>query len=1012
MDTKASFRQHLKPCLAAFSISLFALHPVWADDTEIFFTAPSGPDKQPNLLLVLDGSGSMDRYDCANGASQYNNCNDGTPNGTTKRIDRMVDALNEVLTTTNNINVGVMRFSHSDSGGRIIYPMRNINQQVRDDIRQQLTQFNANHGTPAVGALLEAKRYFAGDPVGYGRNRGVTGNTRHSRVSHPDSYTGGTVFRRAECNDGNLNSWQCANETINGNPVYTSPIAHECQQNHIVLLTDGVPSADNSAANAVTNLIGASCDAESQGRGTCGKELAQYINTTDLQTRSGDQTITTHTIGFNLDIPWLADIAAAGGGGYYTADSAADLSAALAGILSNVATEDTTFVAPGATIDQFTRLSHRQDVYLAMFQPSLRPGWKGNLKKYELKGSPPQLFDATNSPATNPAQGVFLDTASSFWSGGIEDGNETLVGGAASRMDPASRNILTYIPGDKNLTANQNRIAIGNTQITNWDLDAANAAERNNLIQWLQGYDVKDEDGDQDTTDSRNHMGDPLHSRPVLVNYGTAANTDSVTFVGTNEGFLHAIDTDLGEELYAFMPRTLLRNVNTFYKNEIISAGASRPYGLDGDLTLNIIDNNRDGLVSGTDQAFIYAGMRRGGRNYYALDISDKNNPKHKWEITGGLGWATELGETWSKPVVANIKVGNTKKQVIIFGGGYDNSQDTKTTRQPDSMGRAIYIIDADTKEPVWIGTINNTGAEVYAEVFDDMQYSFPSNIQVVNTGSDNLATQFYVGDTGGRIWRFDINNGEIGDDLVDGGIIADLAADNATADTRRFYHPPDLSLSRINGRKVINIAIGSGYQAHPLDRIIEDRFFLLRYPYAASDNYGLLDNAVAQTYRPITATDLYDTTDNKIAEGTLQEINDAKQQLASKSGWFITMERAGEKILGQSNTLDATIKFVSYVPGSGLQNCGPDIGNSFFWSVKLQDGSPVAELIPDGEQPEKQYRFKEVPGGGLAPPVQTLFVEHNDSITPTTVVGPTVMSEGDASEVLKRWYWAEVPEL
>jgi len=209
-----------------------------------------------------------------------------------------------------------------------------------------------------------------------------------------------------------------------------------------------------------------------------------------------------------------------------------------------------------------------------------------------------------------------------------------------------------------------------------------------------------------------------------------------------------------------------------------------------------------------------------------------------------------------------------------------------------------------------------------------------------------------------------------------------------------------------------MNIAIGSGYQAHPLDRIIEDKFFLLRYPYAASDNYGLLDNAVAQTYRPINVTDLYDTTDNKIAEGTQQEINDAKQQLAGKSGWFINMERAGEKILGQSNTLDATIKFVSYVPGAGLHNCGPDIGNSFFWSVKLQDGSPVAELIPDGEPPEKQYRFKEVPGGGLAPPVQTLFVENNDSITPTTVVGPTVMSEGDGSDVLKRWYWAEVPEL
>src|SRR5690606_42147199 len=77
-------------------------------------------------------------------------------------------------------------------------------------------------------------------------------------------------------------------------------------------------------------------------------------------------------------------------------------------------------------------------------------------------------------------------------------------------------------------------------------------------VQWLSGLDVKG----PDPAAARRTMEDPLHSRPVLVNYGSifdaAGNKipDSTLYIGTNSGYLHAFDTSENNPLErcAFSP--------------------------------------------------------------------------------------------------------------------------------------------------------------------------------------------------------------------------------------------------------------------------------------------------------------------------------------------------------------------------------------------------------------------------------------------------------------------------
>ncbi len=909
---------------------------------------------------------------------------------------------------------------------------------VRSEIIAEVDAMTADHGTPTVGALLEAKRYFAGSDVHYGLNRFADRNAvkypyyrgRYSRVSTPDSYTGGTVVRSASCYENALDGQYCSEEHITGSPVYVSPFTHECQTNHIVLLTDGDPTADSAAANSVISLTGSSCDEQSGGRGTCGEEIAEYMNTVDQHSFGGDQFITTHTIGFNFTTQWLKDVAKAGGGGYYTADTSLQLSSALANIIDSVQDESSSFVAPGATVDNFSKVSHRNDIYLALFQPQSTPGWKGNLKRYDFSGNPAQLHDASTpkKQAVDPETGKFHDDSKSHWSA-TADGNTIAAGGAASRLLPNARKVYTYTGTNPNLAHGSNAFSIDNGAITAADLSLndGDTAARKKVIQWALGYDVQDEDNDNNTEEGRYHIGDPLHSRPVIVTYGgTTEDPDSVIYFGTNDGFVHGIETDTGDESFAFIPTELFPNLGPLYES---NPASDKIYGMDGAMSLLTKDLNHNGSIDQGDSVFLYMGMRRGGNSYYALDVTDKDLPQFKWQISSGDTGFEELGQTWSQAIPATIKHMGEVKDVVIFGGGYDEEQDDKVTRSPDSIGRAVYIVDANDKTLIWAGTADGGGQNLQA--FPEMQYSFPATPKIIDRDGDGLSEHIYIGDMGGRIWRFDLNSEATAqDDFVKGGIVADFGQDGVLSDAIRFYHTPDVSVSNIGGEEYINIAIGSGYQAHPLDTTIEDKFFLVRYPdrYTRAGKFGIPDTSAANAsanedpdYVAIERGDLFDATDNVIGEGNPAEVYPAEQELASSNGWLIDMERNGEKVLGASVTFDNKVLFASYVPGGAPSGCAPEIGHGIFWAVNLWDATPAASS--DDEQTGKKLvkldRNRAIPGGGIPAPVQTLFIESGNNadgsdkkLQIVAISGANNMMVLDSKDLVQRVFWSEYPNF
>ena len=514
---------------------------------------------------------------------------------------------------------------------------------ARSEMLQVIDDLTSVGGTPTVDALYEAALYMRGEGVHFGGFRGVT--TRNSRkerfrVSHQDSYTGGTLVREADCTDDNLNARACVGEQIIGDAQYISPIGGSCQPNHIVLLSDGNPRG-TVLQPEIQSLIGQS-QCSGAGSEACAVDLASWLNSAD-QSNDFDavQSIITSTIAFNLDgdSDFLESVALAGGGIAYDAASTDELIAVFGEIAENVADVDASFTAPAATVNQFNRLSHRDDLYFALFRPEVKPRWNGNIKRFKLgaenDGSGDVLIrDRDGYPAIDENTGNFSIQSRSFWPGKNDDGtvnNEAdganvAEGGAANQLaltglqGIGARRVYTWtgdpsieISTPVDLTAVEQRFHESNTEITDELLgiegQGANSTEqaelRENLIKWARGVDVLDSDTDGSVVDARRQMGDPMHSRPVVVNYAIPGNSDAVrslVFVGTNEGYLHALDADSGEEQFAFVPGELLKNHDTFFSD---SSSFKRPYGLDGPISVWRDDVNDNQTVDTGDSAFL-----------------------------------------------------------------------------------------------------------------------------------------------------------------------------------------------------------------------------------------------------------------------------------------------------------------------------------------------------------------------------------------------------------------------
>ncbi|MDH3439848.1 MAG: PilC/PilY family type IV pilus protein [Gammaproteobacteria bacterium] len=1026
-----------------------------ADDTDVYINPGSSlpPNSMPMVMFSLDYRPNLGSSSCGQGqcdtliAEGYM-----SPTGPYTYFDVLRGALRKVFDPIEGIKVGLMlNHDHKtncvgfgrtgcSNGGYIAMGFTEFEANDLNGAKARFhsildsmptPQGNLSHSFQGKEMFFEFFRYLTGQGV-YNAHNGwtdySTDNKKNLDFDHPGA------------------SWDATIELAPANkPSYDSPLqtAGACSRIYTVNSMFQVSNQDADSDDAITDPI------SSGGFGSYQKEFAdviQYLNDADLANGNygtvpdldDKQNVTSYFLidGKHINTTTIG-YAKAGGTGLplELSEDPDELVATLQEIFKQILSVSTTFVAASVPVNVFNRAEITDNVYIALFQVDGdgRPAWVGNVKKLKLLGANntaggAALIDATGNGAIAGDGRIRFD-ALTHWTASSElppadedagevdgrDGRSVARGGAGQKIpgmltgSPQLANGLggrtIYFDSTANSLSGFN--VDGTTaSLLQSDFGVATVNEAGELIAFARGVDIDDLDRDGTTNEARDWIfGDALHSRPMPLNYGatggySAGNPAIYLAVASNDGMLRMIrnstpgGAESGQEVWAFIPRRSMAAQKILRDN---IPGTKHPYTFDGAPVAYIQDLNRNGSIESGDKVYLYVGMRRGGKAYYALDVTNPEMPQLMWSIDDS-GDFSELGYTFSTPRVDLVKTGSGAVPALIFGGGYDMNKDSRSgVGSDDSEGNAIYVVNAETGQLIWKATGGGGGASAKEFQHPGLVDSIPSSVTTADTDGDGFTDRLLVGDTGGNIWRADLAGNTTADWKL--SLLASVGrhgGGSGKGDDRRFFHRPDLVQTKDADGNFDAVLIGSGDRADPLD----GGGTTVNYFYMIKDrNTGVgagLDSGISQAI-------LDDVTSNCLQSGSCTP--------DLEHGWKLRMETSGEKILATPLTMSGKVFFTSYMPqgGSKASACSPSEGSGRLYAVSLQTAESVinydssddmpSDNDPEGDDPtSKNDRSVELNSAGI--PAEVVTIPPNKILRPDLQV--------DTVDVATRWrtYW------
>ncbi|MDY6509778.1 PilC/PilY family type IV pilus protein [Acinetobacter faecalis] len=579
-------------------------------------------------------------------------------------------------------------------------------------------------------------------------------------------------------------------------------------------------------------------------------------------------------------------------GGWYSGSSSQDVVDSVNSFLGDLGKEipAVTTGTPEIPVDALIPSALQNYAYYPQFQPtpaSASQIWLGNVKKYKVSedgalvdkfgrliaDSKGRLLQTVADQLATPVEIFDLWSPNATATPTDAERENALIGGAKLQLQldqtaSKERKILS--------TRNFSTKAATNTlqQFSTENLASMNLKKTDKAASLLEllGYQVKSTVGDDKSISKAEldktagiRFGAVMHSTPMLLTNGgqvTSENNvlgsknrkDYILF-GTTQGLLHVVDAETGVEKFAFVPNEMIEDQHlAFGDPNIPFLGRDKMfYGIDGQWTAYteyVLDKDNKTLTvgAGRDNAvgtqLVYGGLRMGGRDYYALDLSDIDDPKLKFTISPSGACSAEnplgcMGQSWSKPTITHVNWEGKKKLVMLVGGGYDaggvdgNAKDAQGVKQNyagyesdsyeqiNKRGAGVYMFDALTGSLLWWSSANATTSEggYVATPAAEMKFSVVSPIKAVDRNSDGLSDHLFFGDLGGQVWRVDLNNDSaITSEQFAKAPVRLLNLGGSGLTRKRFYEAPGFSTYTNEGNKIFGVvSIGSGNRSLPL---------------------------------------------------------------------------------------------------------------------------------------------------------------------------------------------------
>ncbi len=523
---------------------------------------------------------------------------------------------------------------------------------------------------------------------------------------------------------------------------------------------------------------------------------------------------------------------------------------------------------------------------------------------------------------------------------------------------------------------------LNSTQKGQLDTSYVSGNDGQNYLQWLrgdrslegQGYrtrSVNSTDASGNLVVTPRRLGDIVNSKvtvagPPAASYSNASNVgydafkkrlaarQTMLYVGANDGMLHAFkggadtSTGAGQELFAYVPSVLFARDPGDATNPpdglLAQLGkptyAHRNYV---DATPQVFDIdfrnaggafqttvNAQGVDNADWRSVLIGGVGKGGRSYYAIDVTDPSDMNSEANVAGKVLWefpgaarlptasggtctanCIDMGYSYGDPVVVKTaKYG----WVVLFSSGYNNQ---------DGKGHLFVV--------------NPTNGQLLEDVVTGIAADGMARpTAYVRDYGDMTADAVYVGDLGGQMWRFNLTAARGGAAYPAPTRIAVLKDGSGTA--QPVTTQPLVEVHPVTRQRFVLVGTG---------RLL-DRSDILSGQNQSF--YALLDGGIAAFGTQAGDTQAYPVDGRtRLAQVSPSDGSDnatlaSEVNLEGKAGWYIDLGVTGSvgwRVISAPTAFSGLVAFASTLPTGDA--CSPG-GISRIYALNYAKGTSVLD--------------------------------------------------------------------
>lgn len=434
------------------------------------------------------------------------------------------------------------------------------------------------------------------------------------------------------------------------------------------------------------------------------------------------------------------------------------------------------------------------------------------------------------------------------------------------------------------------------------------------LVDYLRG----DKTNEPDIFRARTHiLGDTVNAVPQYVakplfqfgdavspNYGAfkaaVSSRTPALYVGANDGMLHAFNANTGDEMWAFVPTMVMKKMSVLADQDYAT---KHTYYVDGTATV------MDAYFGGAWHTVLVAGLNKGGRGYYALDVTDPANPKPLWEFCDNATLCTSsdpnIGFTYGNPVIT--KRPTDGKWVALVTSGHSDGN------LPIDGKGWLYVLDLQSGavlDKVTTLAGSPTTPSGLAKI----------SVLATNFAIDNTGLAAYAGDLLGNVWKFDLT---VSPPTVQR--LAQLTSPPPGSATQAVTTRPEIT--KINNDVVLFVTTGEYLGVSDLGET------QIQSVYAFKDT-GTDLGALRTLSGMVTNTPVVNP------DGSVTIPANVSVNWTSQLGWYVDLPRPGERVNIDPQLVQGTLLVVSNLPDTNACTTG---GQSFLYQLNYQSPTAVS---------------------------------------------------------------------